>query len=629
MPSLLGTGLSGLRAMQRALDTTSNNIANVATDGYSRQRVDFGTRNPQILGGNWIGNGVDVTAVRRVYDQYVAQQARQSGGNLSRLEAYASQAARVDDLLGDTTNGLGASLQSFTDAINEVSSTPNSNSARQVLIAEAQSLVEKLKYYDGRLRDMDVEVNTRLTGEARDISTLANDIAKLNETIAASLQTTGEMPNDLLDQRDILIDQLANKVGITIVPQGESTLNIFVGSGQPLVLGNVASQITTTPDAVDPERLTLAIRTPAGNVDISKSVSGGTVGGLMDWRRQMLDPSRNELNRITLAVANQVNSQHREGMDLTGALGGDFFTVGGVDVTDSLANSGTATLAVTRTSIGALTKSDYVLLNTGSGYTLRRQDTGAAVTFTGTGTALDPIQFEGLSIVVGAGSSTGDQYVIHPTRDAISGLSVAITDPARIAVAAPIRGSAATTNTGSGRISAGDVLDATNANLLTTTNIVFTSATTYSVNGGPNIAYTAGSNIDVNGWRVQVSGAPATGDTFTVRSNAGATGDNRNALALADALKAGVLDGGTVSVSASIDGLTGDIGLSTSSAQNSRDAARSVNESDIAARDSVSGVNLDEEAAALLRYQQAYAANAQVIAIAGEIFDTLINAVRR
>lgn len=629
MPDMLGTGLSGLRAMQRALDTTSNNIANVSTDGYSRQRVDFGTRRPQSLGGNWIGSGVDVVNIRRVYDQYVSQQARLSGGNLSRLEAFATQAARVDDLLGDTTNGLNASLQSFTDAINEVSGTPNSTSARQVLISQAQAMVEKLKYYDGRLREMDAEVNTRLSGESRDISRLAQDIAKLNEAISTSLQNTGQLPNDLLDQRDTLIDQLSAKIGISVVPQGETTLNIFVGSGQPLVLGNVASQIVTAPDGVDPERVSLAIQTPTGTVDISKIVSGGTVGGLIDWRREMLDPSRNELNRITLAIASQVNATHREGMDLTGALGGDFFTVGGVDTTDSLANTGSATLAVTRTNIGALTTDDYVLLNTGSGYTLRRQDNGAAVTFTGTGTALDPIQFDGLSIVVGAGSATGDQYVIHPTRDAISGLSVLVTDPSRVAVAAPIRGAAAPTNNGTGRISTGEVLDATNANLLSTTNIVFTSATTYSVNGGPNIAYTAGSNIDVNGWRVQISGAPGNGDTFTVRNNAGATGDNRNALALADALKAGVLEGGTISVSGAIDSLTGDIGLATSSALNSRDAARSVNESDIAARDSISGVNLDEEAAALLRFQQAYAANAQVIAIAGQIFDTLINAVRR
>ncbi|HTU65526.1 MAG TPA: flagellar basal body protein, partial [Steroidobacteraceae bacterium] len=103
MPDMLGTGLSGLRAMQRALDTTAHNISNVSTDGYSRQRVEFGTRTPQSLGGNWIGAGVDVKAVTRVYDQYVSQQVRTSGGNVARFEAYSSMAGRLDDLLGDTT----------------------------------------------------------------------------------------------------------------------------------------------------------------------------------------------------------------------------------------------------------------------------------------------------------------------------------------------------------------------------------------------------------------------------------------------------------------------------------------------------------------------------------------------
>jgi flagellar hook-associated protein 1 FlgK len=628
MPDMLGTGLSGLRAMQRALDTTAHNIANVSTDGYSRQRVDFATRTPQSLGGNWVGSGVDATAVRRVYDQYLSQQTRTSGGNLARLEAFSTQAERLDNMLGDTTNGIGASLQSFTDAINEVSSTPSSVPARQVLLSQAQAMVERLQNYDSRLRDMDADVNTRIAGEARDITTLAKDIAKLNENISAAAAASGNPSNDLLDQRDTLIDQLSAKIGVSVVADGNA-LNIFVGNGQPLVLGSTASQITTAPDAIDPERLTLALQTPSGTVDISKSVSGGTVGGLLDYRRQMLDPARNDLGRITLAVVNQVNNQHHEGMDLNGYLGGDFFTVGGVDTTDSLANTGTATLAVTRTNVGALTANDYVLLKTGSGYTLRDKATGAAVAFTGTGTVADPILFDGLSLVVGAGSATGDQYVIHPTREAISGLSVAITDPSRVAAAAPIRAAAATTNSGTGKITAGEVLDPTNANLLTTTNIVFTSATTYSVNGGPNIAYTAGSNIDVNGWRVQISDAPGTGDTFTVRSNAGAVGDNRNAFALADALKAGVLDGGTTSVASAVERLTSDIGLATQSAQMSRDAAQSVNEADIAARDAVSGVNLDEEAANMLRFQQAYQANAQIIAIAGQMFDALINAVRR
>ncbi len=628
MPDMLGTGLSGLRAMQRALDTTAHNISNVSTDGYSRQRVDFTTRTPQSFGGNWVGNGVDAAAVRRVYDQYVSQQARQSGGNLARLEAFSTQAARLDDMLGDTSNGIGASLQSFTDALNEVSSTPSSVPARQVLLSQGQALVERLKNYDSRLREMDADVNTRISGEARDISQLATDIAKLNENISSATAGTGQPPNDLLDQRDKLIDQLSSKIGVSVVAEGDSTLNIFVGNGQPLVLGNTASQLTTAPDAIDPERLTLALKTPAGTVDLTRAVSGGTVGGLVDYRREMLDPARNDLGRITLAVANQMNNQHREGMDLNGNLGGDFFNVGNVGTTDALANTGSAQLTVTRTSIGALTSNDYVLLNTGAGYTLRNKETGAPVAFTGTGTVADPILFDGLSLVVGAGSNSGDQYVIHPTRDVITGLSVAITDPSRIAAAAPIRAAAATTNAGTGKISTGEVIDATNANLLTTTNIVFTSASTYSVNGGPNVAYTAGSDINVNGWRVQISGAPATGDSFSVRNNAGAVGDNRNAFALADALKAGVLDNGTTSVASAVERLTSDVGLATRSAQNSRDAAQSVNESDVAARDAISGVNLDEEAANMLRFQQAYQANAQIISIAGQMFDTLLAAVR-
>jgi flagellar hook-associated protein 1 FlgK len=234
-----------------------------------------------------------------------------------------------------------------------------------------------------------------------------------------------------------------------------------------------------------------------------------------------------------------------------------------------------------------------------------------------------------MSIVATAGAVTGDQFIIHPTRDAASGFKVAITDPSRVAAATPIRASASTANSGSGTITTGEVLNAANAQLLTTTNIVFTSATQYTVNGGPAQTYTAGGNIDVNGWRVQIGGNPAVGDTFTIRSNAGATGDNRNAIALSDALRAGVLDNGTVSVAGAVERLTADVGLQTRTAQVNRDAEAVVNQDDLAARDSVSGVNLDEEAAAMLRYQQAYQAAAQIIAMASNLFDSLLNAVRR
>jgi flagellar hook-associated protein 1 len=628
MPDMLGTGLSSLRALQRALDTTAHNIANVSTPGYSRQNVQFQTRTPSVSGTSWIGNGVDVSQVRRIYDQFLTVQSRNSSGNLARLEAFATQAERLDNMLGDTTNGLSASLQAYSDALSEVSSTPGSIPARQVLLAEGRALAQRISDYDDRLRQMSADIDTRFAGEAREVSLIAIGIARLNGEITTATQNTGQPPNDLLDQRDRLIDEISSKVSVTTVHEGDS-INVFIGNGQPLVLGVTASEITTVTDPYDPERTQFALNTPTGTVDISRGVSGGTLGGLLDWRREMLEPARNEVGRISLAIAAQVNAQHREGMDLTGTLGGDFFNVGGVGVTDVTTNTGTAVVSATRTNVAAITGADYVLARTTTGFTLRRQDTGAAVAFTGAGTALDPILADGLSIVASAGAATGDQFIIHPTRDAANGFRVAITDPSRVAAAAPIRGSAATTNAGSGTISPGEVLDASNAQLLTTANIVFTSATQYTVNGGPVQAFTAGGNIDFNGWRVQINGVPATGDTFQVRSNAGATGDNRNAIALSDALRAGVLDGGTISVAGAVERLTADVGLQTRTAQVNRDAEAVVNSDNLAARDAVSGVNLDEEAAAMLRYQQAYQAAAQIIAMASNLFDSLLNAVRR
>ena len=629
MADVLSTGLSALRATQRGLDTTSHNIANVSTEGYTRQRVEFQTRTPEFSAGGWIGTGVQVSTVRRVYDQFLAQQTRSSGTNLARLDAFATQAQRIDNLLGDSENGLSATLQSFTNAINEVSSTPSSIPARQALIGEGQALTERLRSYDTRLRNMSSELNQRLGVEAQEITTLAQGIARLNGDIAGAVQRSGQPPNDLLDQRDKLLGQLSEKVGITTVAQDDSTVNVFIGNGQPLVLGTKPTQIDATADPLDPERTVLSVQAGSTTVDLSRVISGGAVGGLLDWRSQMLDPARNELGRIGVAIASQVNAQHREGMDLTGALGGDFFNIGAPTATAATINTGTAAVTVARTNIGALTAGDYLLTNTATGYTLQRKDTGAPVSFTGTGTALDPIVADGMSIVVGAGIATGDQYTISPTRDALQGMSMAITSASRIAAAAPIRASVASTNTGSGKVTPGEVLDPTDPALLTGVNIDFTSATTYSVNGAGSFTYTPGSNIDVNGWRVQISGAPAVGDRFTVTSNAGATGDNRNALALADALKTPVLDNGTTSAFAGVEKLTTSVAISTQTAQVNRDAESAIHEADVAAQDAVSGVNLDEEAANLLRYQQAYAAAAQIISVANQMFDTLLNAVRR
>ncbi len=629
MADMMSSGLSSLRALRRALDTTSNNIANANTEGYSRQFVEFRERSASQFGNGFVGNGVEVATIRRAYDEYLVAQSRVSGASLDRLTAFVDQAQRVNNLFGDSATGLSASMQRFGNAIQGVATTPTSIPARQTLLAEGGQLVERLKAYDGRLRDIETDINTRFATAARDVTALARSIAQLNGEITSAYERTGQPPNQLLDQRDGLIDQLSKKINVSIARENGTTVNVFIGNGQALVLGTSAAEIAVTPDSFDPERAQLAMRTSTGLVEITASLTGGSLGGLVDFRREMLDPARNTLGRIAVAATEQVNAAHRAGMDLTGALGGDFFAIGGVAVLGSANNTGSGAVSVTRIGAAGLTDADYYLKRTPAGFELSRADTGAVVSMTGTGAVADPFRAEGLSIVVGGAAAIGDRFLIRPTRDAVAGFALAVTDPSRIAAASPIRTTAASTNTGAAAISAGDVVDAGNAALRSNVTIEFTSPTTYSINGAGSFAYTSGQPISINGWSATITGAPAVGDRFTVGDNTNGRGDNRNALKLGAALAAPALDSGTTSINATIERFTASIGLQTRAAQTSRDAQAIVNRDDLAARDSLAGVNLDEEAANLLRYQKAYQAAAQVIAIAGSLFDALLAATRR
>ncbi len=223
---------------------------------------------------------------------------------------------------------------------------------------------------------------------------------------------------------------------------------------------------------------------------------------------------------------------------------------------------------------------------------------------------------------------------MKPTGAAVDGLKVLISDTSKIAAAAPIRTATTSGNAGSGTITEGEVLDANNAALRANVTIKFTDASNWqAVDAGNNViaagVYTADGNIDVNGWRVQVGGAPAAGDSFTVSSNVGGVGDNRNALKLADVLNKGVLSNGTESLDAAATRVVGVVGVQTSSANSSLDAQKIIYDDSTSAVDSVSGVNLDEEAANMLRYQQAYQAAAQMIQVTQTLFETLINSVSR
>jgi flagellar hook-associated protein 1 len=625
MSDMLTIGTSALQAFQQALSVTSNNISNASTPGYSRQTVNLATGTPEAAGSGSMGTGVAVAGVNRFYSGLLNSQMWSASSAYSRLDAFTNNAQTLSNMFADTSTGLSASLQKFTNTIQAVADAPTSTAARQAMLGQATGLAQQLQTFDSHLGLLDSQVNTQLASEATAITGIAKNIASLNGQITLS-QNTGQSPNALLDARDQQVAELAKHVKVTTVTQADGSLNVFVGSGQSLVLGDQSGSIVTQQDPYNLARTTLAYQAGASVVPLGNSLSGGVVGGLLDFRSQLLDPARNQLGQVAVGVASAVNAQQNAGMDANGALGTDLFSVGGVQVQTSAKNSGAATLAVTRTGVGALTASDYVLSYSAGAWSLRKADSGAAVTMSGSGTVADPFVADGMSIVTAGVPAAGDSFKLQPTAGAVAGMRVLITDPNLVAAASAIRTTTSSANTGSASISPGTVLNPADPALLTPVTIQFTDATHYTVNGGAATLYSSGSSISANGWQLAITGTPVAGDSFTVGPNSGGVGDNSNALAMAKVLGQGLLSGGKVSLNAAVTGFVGSIAVSTSQAQTSLAAQQTVFTDSTTAVSQVSGVNLDEEAANLVRYQQAYQAAAQIIKTTETLFNSLLQA---
>jgi flagellar hook-associated protein 1 FlgK len=405
-------------------------------------------------------------------------------------------------------------------------------------------------------------------------------------------------------------------------------MNVSIGNGESLVTGGQAATLVASSSPTDASQQSISIKSPAGTVDITNNVSGGTLGGLLNAVTQVINPALDSIGQIAAQVTQLVNTQNNSGLDLNGALGPNLLSIGGPTVLNGAQNTGSETVTATISNASALTGSNYTLNYTSGGWTLTNLSTGANVAMTGTGTSSSPLVANGVSMVVTGTPHVGDSFEVEPTRNVISSMAVLTTDPNAIAAAAAVTSSAGTANTGTGSIAAPSVQTPSNANLLSPVTIAFLTPTTYSVNGSGSYTYTSGANIDLNGWQTQISGAPAAGDTFTVQSNAGATGDNSNALLMANILQQPVLDNGTTSVSAAAASLVTSLGVTANQATNSLSAQTVVSNDATAALANASGVDLNTEAANMLQYEQAYQASAQVIKMASDIFNTLLTAVQ-
>ncbi len=647
--SLLSIGQSGLLAAQVGLSTTGNNIANASVAGYSRQTVVQSDSYTQFFGYGYLGTGTQVTAVRRSYDDFLANQLRNAEASQASLDTYTSQISQVDNLVSDTTSGLSPAMADFFSGVQDANSNPASTASRQALLSSANSLVSRFQALSGRMQEISDGVNSQITSTVNQINTYSGQIADLNGQIAAGGSDPNHLPNDLLDHRDALLTELNKLVKVNVTPGANNQVSVSFGNGQPLVLGTTPYALATSSSPTDVSRVQVGYQ--AGN-NFSplpdRFITGGQLGGLVDFRSNALDQAQNALGQVAAGLAVSFNAQQVLGQDLNGAPGTPMFgpinAYVGTNSNNSLASTASVTAVVSDAK--ALTTSDYSVDYdaTAAAYTVTRLSDGTKFPVTSS-----PQTIDGVDYTFSGTPAGGDNFLVRPTYNAVSSLSVLISDPAKIALAAPISTATGASNTGSAKISPGSV----DANYLLPGNSLAPPATpvtlaydkasgtlsgfppgqnvTVTVNGvptvypagTPTIPYTDGAQINFGGITLAVSGTPGDGDTFSVGPNKNGVGDSRNGLLLGALQTKNILNGGNTTFQTGYAQMVNFVGNKAKEAQISGAAADAAVNQATTSQQAVSGVNLDEEAANLLRYQQAYQAAGKVMQIASQLFNVL------
>ncbi|HMH88381.1 MAG TPA: flagellar hook-associated protein FlgK, partial [Steroidobacteraceae bacterium] len=432
MSDVFGISVSALQAFQQAINVTSNNIANASTPGYDRQSVNMTEALPQSNGAATVGAGVVVSGIDRAFSQAAANQLNTSQSSLGQLNALQNYTNQIDNLFGTTVGGLSTSLQNFYSAFADVANNPTSTASRQALIGQAQSVASSFQNASSQLNTLNTDVNSRITNDVTQINSIAKAISTLNnQIVTGTAQNGGQQPNALLDQRDQLVSNLSQLVGISTTTDPNGALNVFVGNGQPLVLQGQTTTLTTVANPFNATQL--EISNSASSAIISNNITSGDLGGLLAARTQVINPALNQLGQIATAVSQTVNSQQADGLDLSGNLGANIFSVSAPLATGSSRNTDavTASVSVNANGLGALTANDYVLSFVGGTPKLTNTSDGTSVTPAGAGTAASPYTAAGISIVLSGTPANGDQFLVQPTATAAAGVKVVLSNPSQ------------------------------------------------------------------------------------------------------------------------------------------------------------------------------------------------------
>lgn len=626
---ILSTGISGLNAAQAGLVATGHNITNASTPGYHRQSILQSPLTPLSTGSGFFGQGVQVETVVRAYSEFLDTRLAETQAQSAYYSAYHEHISQIDNLVADTQAGMSPALQEFFAATHAVANNPADISARQSLLSAGAALTSRYNTLAARLDQLQNSVNAELSTAISSANLYAQQIASQNERILKVQQDPRQPPNDLYDQRDLLVSKLSELLGTTVLPQGDGTVNIFIGNGQSMVVGNKAMSLAAAPSLEEPQHMVVGYSF-GGNTMLlnSSNLQRGRIGGLLAFRASELDAAQNSLGRVALGLAKTFNDQNALGQDLRGVLGVDFFRTPVPDVVVKTTNTSGATISASVTNAGALTASDYRLTYDGSNYSVTRLSDNTTTAY-----ATLPQTVDGVDIAVSSGVvASGDSFLIQPTRNAARAIAMNISDPAKIAAAAPMRTAAANANTGFGAIDAGVVNTPPppDPNLQSPVSITFTTSGTFDVSGAgtgnpTGIVYASGGSITFNGWTVRISGSPRVGDVFTISANSGGQSDGRNALLLAGLQTQKTLAAGTATYQSAYSQMVSMVGNKTYQIDVASQAQDTLVSQATQAQQSRSGVNLDEEAANLLRYQQAYQAAGRMIQMSSTLFQTLLD----
>ena len=634
MGSILNIGARALLADQAALQTIGNNIANVNTPGYSRQQVQLQTVAGQYTGSGYFGNGVDVQTVTRTYSSFLTQQAAAAQAVAAGDSAHLSSLNTLQNLFPTGTTDLGSLVSNLMNSFNSIVSAPSDASARTVTLSDASQVASTFQSTQTQIDQLVTGTRSQLQNDATAINSLAQQIATVNQSIAGA-QGSGQPPNDLLDQRDQLIRQLNQYIQTTQIPASDGTVGVFVAGSQPLVLGTTVSPVSITNNQFnDPESAQLTITVAGSSRALDDStLGGGEVSGLLKFTNSDLSDATTQLGRMAQAISQQMNTQQELGVDLNGNAGTALFSLANMpNGLASQSNTGTAVLSVSAqtnpSGAPSFQASNYqVNFTSATAGTITRLSDGTSTAFTLTAPA-NQIQIDGLNITLASGTpATGDQFLVQPFNAAAATINNALTSPTALAMASPVSASAGTSNLGtlalqsltalSNPSPAAVTLTFTGANTYTRSD---TGATVYTYTPGTAIAYSAAA--PTTGWSLTLSGTPQNGDTYTIGPNSYPQLDATNAQSMANLANQALFNGSRL-----IDGyasVLADVGTRVQTAQTSSTTSQGIASSLETQRTSVSGVNLDEEAARMIQFQQAYQASSKMMSVAQSLFQSLI-----